>query len=192
MKKTELLLSLLLTFARIGAFTFGGGYIMISLIENICVEKKKWITNDEFLNMTALAEASPGPIAIKCAAFAGYKQAGYIGAAISTLGMVFPSFAIIYMISLFFNDMLEIRVIANAFNGIKIAVGVLIVTVGAKMLQKMQKTKQSIAIMSCSLIALLVNNIFKLNVSSIQIILIAALAGWVSFAIGQKKAGRVR
>ena len=121
-----ILIELFLIFAKIGLFTFGGGYAMISLIENNCVEKKKWITHDEMMNITVIAESTPGPIAINCATYVGYKKAGIIGAIISTLGMVLPSFAVIYLISMFLDNFLEITIIANAFKGIKIAVGFLI------------------------------------------------------------------
>ena len=75
----NLLLDLFLSFAKIGLFTFGGGYAMIALIESICVEKKGWITHDEMMNITVIAESTPGPIAINCATFVGYKQKGLPG-----------------------------------------------------------------------------------------------------------------
>ena len=90
----NILLDLFLTFAKIGLFTFGGGYAMISLIERSCVEKKQWITHDEMMNITVIAESTPGPIAINCATFVGYKQKGLPGAIAATIGMVLPSFCI--------------------------------------------------------------------------------------------------
>ena len=132
-------LDLFLTFAKIGLFTFGGGYAMISLIENSCVEKNQWITHDEMLNVTVIAESTPGPIAINCATFVGYKKAGILGAVIATLGIVVPSFAVIYWISMFLDNFLEIALIANAFRGIKIAVGILILDAGITMVKKMHK-----------------------------------------------------
>ena len=95
----NILLDLFLTFAKIGLFTFGGGYAMISMIENNCVERKQWITHDEMMNVTVIAESTPGPIAINCATFTGYKKAGFIGALVATLGIVVPSFVVIYLIS---------------------------------------------------------------------------------------------
>ena len=83
-------LDLFLTFAKIGLFTFGGGYAMISLIENSCLEKKQWITHDEMMNVTVIAESTPGPIAINCATFIGYKQKGLAGSMAATIGMVLP------------------------------------------------------------------------------------------------------
>lgn len=117
----NILLDLFLTFAKIGLFTFGGGYAMIAMIENNCVERKQWITHDEMMNVTVIAESTPGPIAINCATFTGYKKAGFIGALAATLGMVVPSFTVIYLISMFLDNFLELTVIAHAFQGIKIA-----------------------------------------------------------------------
>ena len=177
MKKPGVLSSLLLTFMKIGLFTFGGGYAMISLIDSECVEKRKWLTHDELMNVTVIAESTPGPIAINCATYVGYQQAGFLGAVLSTIGIVLPSFVVIYLISLFFDNILEITVVANAFRGIKIAAGVLILSVAIKMFQKMPKKKLPIAIMSGSLLLMLAINFFKLNFSSIYIILIAGLIG---------------
>ena len=100
-KNMNLLLDLFLSFAKIGMFTFGGGYAMIAMIEEACVDKKKWITHEEMMNITVIAESTPGPIAINCATYVGYKQAGFVGSIFSTLGIVFPSFIIIYIISMF-------------------------------------------------------------------------------------------
>ena len=117
------ILDLFLTFAKIGLFTFGGGYAMIALIEDICVEKKQWITPDEMMNVTVIAESTPGPIAINCATYVGYKKKGLSGAAVATIGMVLPSFCIIFLISMFLDNFLDITWIAHAFMGIKVAVG---------------------------------------------------------------------
>ena len=97
----NILLDLFLSFAKVGLFTFGGGYAMIALIENTCVEKKQWITHDEMMNITVIAESTPGPIAINCATYVGYKQKGFAGALAATIGMVLPSFCIIFAISRF-------------------------------------------------------------------------------------------
>ncbi|MBO4799991.1 MAG: chromate transporter, partial [Lachnospiraceae bacterium] len=101
-----MLIELFLTFAKIGLFTFGGGYAMLSLIEHACVEEKKWITHDEMMNVTVIAESTPGPIAINCATFVGYKQGKMAGAVVATLGMVLPSFIIIFIISSFLDGFL--------------------------------------------------------------------------------------
>ena len=171
---------LFLTFAKIGLFTFGGGYAMISLIENSCVEKKGWITHDEMMNVTVIAESTPGPIAINCATFVGYKQKGLIGAIAATIGMVLPSFSIIFLISMFLDNFLEIAWIAHAFMGVKIAVGILILDAAIKMIRKMQKKPIPLTIMACAFLAMLLIDIFALHVSSITLMLIAAV---ISLAI---------
>ena len=85
----------------IGLFTFGGGYAMIALLEEELVSKRKWIDKEEFLDLVAIAESTPGPIAINMATYVGYKRAGFLGALFSTIGMCIPSFVIIFLISLF-------------------------------------------------------------------------------------------
>ena len=101
----NIIFDLFLSFAKIGLFTFGGGYAMIALIENTCVEKKQWITLDEMMNITVIAESTPGPIAINCATYVGYKQKDFVRALVATIGMVLPSFCIIFAISRFMNHL---------------------------------------------------------------------------------------
>ena len=179
----NILLDLFLTFAKIGLFTFGGGYAMISMIENNCVERKQWITHDEMMNVTVIAESTPGPIAINCATFTGYKKAGLIGALVATLGIVVPSFVVIYLISMFLDNFLELTIIANAFKGIKIAVGILILDAAVTMIKKMQKKKLPRTIMLCSCVIMLFINIFAWNFSSISLMLIAAAISLTIFIL---------
>ena len=179
----NILLDLFLTFAKIGLFTFGGGYAMISMIENNCVERKQWITHDEMMNVTIIAESTPGPIAINCATFTGYKKAGLIGALVATLGIVVPSFVVIYLISMFLDNFLELTIIANAFKGIKIAVGILILDAAVTMIKKMQKKKLPRTIMLCSCVIMLFINIFAWNFSSISLMLIAAAISLTIFIL---------
>ena len=186
MKEKHILYRLFLTFMKIGLFTFGGGYAMISIIENICVEKNKWITNDEMMNVTIIAESTPGPIAINCATFVGYRQAGLIGAAAATLGVTIPSFVIIFAISLFLDNFLEIAVIAHAFNGIKIGVGVLIVEAAAKMMKNMKRQWLPSIIMAASFTAMLLINLFSWSFSSISLMLIAAVVSLSIFILETK------
>ena len=179
----NILLDLFLTFAKIGLFTFGGGYAMFAMIENNCVERKKWITHDEMMNVTVIAESTPGPIAINCATFTGYKRAGFVGALVATLGMIVPSFAVIYFISMFLDNFLELTIIANAFKGIKMAVGILILDAAITMIKKMHKKKLPGVIMICSAIAMLCINIFAWNFSSISLMLIAAVVSLTVFVL---------
>lgn len=177
----HILLELFLTFFKIGLFTFGGGYAMISVIDSICVDKKQWITHDEMMDVTVIAESTPGPISVNCATFVGFKQAGLLGGILATLGVILPSFIIIYAISMFLNQFLEITVIANAFKGIKIGVGILIFDAGITMFQKMKKKTLSCVILVASVAVMLLVDIFSWNFSSISLMLIAAavaLCAW--------------
>lgn len=178
-----LLLDLFLTFAKIGLFTFGGGYAMIALIENACVEKKAWITHDEMMDVTVIAESTPGPIAINCATYVGYKQKGFVGAVVATLGMVLPSFIIIFLVSMLLDNFLDIVWIAHAFMGIKIAVGILILDAALKMIKKMHKRLVPQIIMVCSAIAMFLIDVFALKFSSITLMLIAAAVSLCIFII---------
>ena len=176
----NILLDLFLTFFKIGLFTFGGGYAMISVIDHTCVEKKKWLTNDEMMDVTVIGESTPGPISINCASYVGYQQAGVLGSLVATIGVIVPSFVIIYVISMFLNNFLELTVVANAFKGIKIAVGLLIVSVSFNMLKKMKKTALSVGIFVCACTVMMCVNIFSWNFSSVVLML---LAGVVSLSV---------
>lgn len=184
-----LLAELFGTFAKIGLFTFGGGYAMIAMIEHTCVEKKQWITHDEMMDITVIAESTPGPIAINCATYTGYKKAGIPGAVIATLGIVLPSFLVIWMISLFLEPVLQIPVVANAFRGIKAAVGILILDAAVTMIRKMPKKKFARGVMVCALAVMLAVNLFSWKLSSIVLMLTAALVSIAVFAV-QKAAGK--
>ena len=180
---------LFLTFAKIGLFTFGGGYAMIPLIEDSCVTKKQWISHDEMMNITVISESTPGPIAINCATYIGYKQKGIVGAVAATIGMALPSFCIIFLISLFLDRFLEIRWIANAFRGIKLAVGILILDAAIRMIRKMPPKPFSVAITACAFAAMLIFSIFSVRITSITLMLAAALIGLIIFLIAGRKAG---
>ncbi len=189
----NLLLNLFMTFAKVGLFTFGGGYAMISLIEDACVEKKRWITHDDMMTVTEIAESTPGPIAINCATYVGYKQKGLPGAAVATVGMILPSFCIIFLISRFLDHFLEITWIAHAFQGIKIAVGILILDAALKMIAKMQKKALPRIIMLCAFAAMLLINVLALQVSSVVLLLAAAAVSLAIFlTTGNVKKGGVK
>ncbi len=173
------------TFFKIGLFTFGGGYAMISLIEDECVERKQWLTVDELSSVVAIAESTPGPIAINCATYVGYMQEGFFGAVIATLGMVLPSFIVILTISLFFDRFLEYPIISNAFKGIKIAVGILIMQAGIKMLKK-SNHKQSYIFIFFSFLTMIFINIFSLRISTIYLLLIFGCISMSIYYINNK------
>ena len=186
----NILADLFLTFAKVGCFTFGGGYAMISLIEDVCVEEKEWITHDDMMNVTVIAESTPGPIAINCATFVGYRQYGLKGAAAATIGMVLPSFLIIFFISRFLERFLEIGWIASAFRGIRLAVGLLILNAGIIMMKKMKKMPFQISVLAVSLVVMVMVNLFSVQLSSIVLLLTAAVVSLVMLSV--KKKGRVK
>lgn len=179
----SIVFDLFFSFMKIGLFTFGGGYAMIPVIENHCVDKRKWITHDEMMNVTVIAESTPGPIAINCATFVGYRIAGILGAIMSTLGVVIPSFVLIFVISKFLDNFLDIAIVANAFKGIKVAVGILIVDAAINMMKRMPKKMLTIIIIICSFATMMVINIMSLRFSSIIIMLIAAALSLIYYTI---------
>ena len=187
MKKTKEYLSLFLTMLKIGLFTFGGGYAMIALLENEVVAKKKWIEKDEFLDVAAIAESTPGPIAINAATYIGFKNAGIIGSIIATLGICIPSFVIIYAISLFFDAFLSLTLVAYAFKGIQICVVYLILSAGLKMLRQMKKTEFNIIIILITLICMVVLSLFAVKFSTIFYILISGALGIVVYFLGKRR-----
>ena len=184
-KKIKGYLSLFLTMLKIGLFTFGGRYAMIALFENEFVEKKKCLEKDEFLDVAAIAESTPGPIAINAATYIGYKNAGIIGSIIATLGICIPSFIIIYAISLFFDAFLSLTLVAYAFKGIQICVVYLILTAGLKMLAHMKKSAFNIIIISITLICMVVFSLFAVKFSTIFYIMISGACGVVVYLLGK-------
>lgn len=183
----KILSDLFIVFFKIGLFTFGGGYAMLALIEDICVEKKKWITHEEMMDITVIAESTPGPIAINLATYVGYKLRKIPGALIATIGMIIPSFFIIFLISQFLDRFLEIKWVSSAFQGIKIAVAILIIDAAVKMIRKMKKKPFQITIMIAALISMLVINIIALHVSSLVIMLAGAAAGLIFYAVHNQR-----
>ena len=188
MKRSKLILTLFLSFFKIGAFTFGGGYAMLSLLENEFVSKRGWLTKDEFLDMLAIAESTPGPIAINSATFIGYKTAGVIGSAFATLGVVLPSFIIIYVISLLLDKFLALTLVANAFRGIQACVVYLIGSVGLKMLKQLEKKPLPLIIMGAVLVCMVAFSLFAVKFSSIVYILVSGVIGIIAFYVNKKGA----
>ena len=184
-----MLWNLFLTFFRIGAFTFGGGYAMISVIENICVEKKHWITHEDLVNVTVIAESTPGPVAINCATFVGYKQKGLLGSIAATLGVVLPSFIIIWAISMFLERFLEIAWVASAFQGVRVAVGLLILDVGIRMAKKMPKEPIRIILLIAAMVLMVLINLLNWKISTIVLLLCAAAVSLIVFLFHERKGG---
>ena len=188
MQKTSLW-ALFSTFFKIGLFTFGGGYAMLPVISSICVEEKEWITSDEMLNITVIAESTPGPMSINCATYVGYRQGGIPGSIATTVGTVLPSFLIIFTISMFLDNFLEITFIANAFKGIQGAVGILIVDAAITMIRKMKRTPLAMGILLVATAVLLLGDLLLVHISSIALMVAAGLVGFAMFAITGQKGG---
>ena len=183
-------LELFLTFARIGAFTFGGGYAMLPLLDHDVVEKKGWITEDELTEMTVIAESTPGPIAINCATYTGQRVAGLKGAIIATAGMVLPSFLIILLVSYFLEDLLGNPTVEHAFRGIRIAVALVIIRAAVKMIRKMLKKSENRrmgAIFAAVFFAVVFGmNVLGVHFSTISLIVIAGVGGISIDAISRR------
>ncbi|MDD2259934.1 MAG: chromate transporter [Acholeplasmataceae bacterium] len=136
----KLLFEIFLSFFKIGALTFGGGYAMIGVMHKDIVDKKGWMTNEEMLDLLAISESTPGPFAINSATFIGYKRAGFWGSFFATLGVVLPSFITIVLISLFLQAFSENQILHNALKGISAGVGVLILIALFRIGSKVPKT----------------------------------------------------
>lgn len=185
MSKAKKYMSLFLTMLKIGLFTFGGGYAMIALLENEFVSKKKWLDKDEFLDVAAIAESTPGPIAINAATYIGYKNAGVVGSVIATLGICIPSFVVIYIISLFFDTFLSLTYVAYAFKGIQICVVYLILSAGLKMLKQMKKSAFNVIVISATLVCMVTLSVLAVKFSTIFYILISGAAGVALYLLGK-------
>lgn len=186
-------LDLFLTFARIGAFTFGGGYAMIPLIEHEAAEKKGWITAEELTDIIVVAESTPGPIAINCATFTGQRIAGLKGAAAATMGMVLPSFVIILLISYFLEDLLAYPAVEGAFRGIRAAVALIIIRAAVRMLRKQLKTtpdkRWDVVVAAIFFSVVFTLNLLGARFSTIWLILIAGIAGMAMNAVCRRGGG---
>lgn len=180
--KLKLCLKLLLSFMKIGVVTFGGGYAMIPIIEEETSKKRKWISGEDLLDVVALSESTPGPIAICAASFIGYKVTGLLGAFCATLGVVLPSFVIIYLISIFLKQFSSLDIVKYAFTGIRAGVLALIIKAVISMFKKAPKHIVAYIIMAVSF-ALVV--LFSFNV--LVIILSSAVIGIVASCIARKQ-----
>ncbi|MDE7263533.1 MAG: chromate transporter [Anaeroplasmataceae bacterium] len=174
---------LFLTFFKLGATTFGGGYAMMSQIKESVVDKKEWLTNDELLEVFAISESTPGPVAINMATYIGFQKGKILGSLLATLGVVLPSFIIIYIISLFLNKFLENPYVAYAFVGIKCAVAFLILKAGLNLFKKMKKSVWQITIFSVVLVLMILLELFSKSFSSIYLIIIGGLIGIIVLTV---------
>ena len=181
--------TLFLTFLKIGVFTFGGGYAMIALLENEFVERRNWIKKDEFLNMVAIAESTPGPVAINSATYIGYKISGVVGAAAATVAVCIPSFTVIFCISLFLNQFLSLTWVSRAFRGIQVCVIYLISFAGLKMLKSIKRNAFNTVILLSVIAAMLACTVFAVSFSSVYYILICGTAGLAIFFLKKLRKG---
>ena len=177
MRTFKTLWSLFFSMFKIGLFTFGGGYAMIGILEREFVEKKNWLSHDEFMDLIVIAESTPGPIAINAATYIGYKTFGIWGSLLATLAICIPSFVIIYAISLFFDLFLSLTLVAYAFRGIQVGVIYLIFSAGLRMLKNMKKKPLPLLILSVTLLGMLLCSILAVNFSTIFYILISGFLG---------------
>lgn len=182
--------TLFFTFFKIGLFTFGGGYAMIALLEEEFIQRRKWLDKDEFLDMTAIAESTPGPVAINSATYLGYKLAKVPGAVTATVAVCLPSFLIIYAISLFFEQFTQLTVIANAFKGIQVCVIYLIFSAGVRMLKALDKSPFATGVLAAVMLVMVGLSLAGVSVSSILLILLSGAAGVAAWLIGRRKEGK--
>ena len=182
--------TLFFTFFKIGLFTFGGGYAMIALLEEEFIQRRKWLDKDEFLDMTAIAESTPGPVAINSATYLGYKLTKVPGAATATVAVCLPSFLIIYAISLFFEQFTQLTVIANAFKGIQVCVIYLIFSAGVRMLKSLDKSLFATGVLAAVMLVMVGLSLAGVSVSSILLILLSGAAGVAAWLIGRRKEGK--
>ena len=156
---------------------------MIAVIERELVEKKKWIEHEEFMDVIAIAESTPGPLAINSATYIGYKVCGFFGSLFATLGVVLPSFIIIFVISLFFDAFLQLEYVRYAFNGIQACVAFLILSAGIKMFKSLKKTLLSVVLFSLTTACLIAFSLFAINFSSTIYILVGGVVGLTVYLV---------
>ncbi len=190
-----ILLDLFFTFFKIGLFTFGGGYAMISLVSEQTVSKG-WLTEAELLNMIAVAESTPGPIAVNMATFVGSTQAGILGSALATLGVVLPSFIIILLISAILGNFMKLEPVQAALNGVRPCVVALILGTGVTLAMSTLLGFKSVAdggiaidffgitiFAAVSVSAFIIKKLTGKKASPILLILISAVLGMILYSI---------
>ena len=181
------ILILFLTFMKIGVFTFGGGYAMIPIIEEEVTKKRKWISEMEILDILAISETTPGPIAVNTATYVGYKVGGILGSIFATLGLAIPSFVIIFVISFFYKDFMQWKVIAAMFKGLKVGVILLLISALFKLKKGVKVNLVGIILFVVALSAMLVFSIININFKylSLCLILLGIVVGITLTALGK-------
>lgn len=181
--KVRKLLQLSITMLKIGLFTFGGGYAMIALLENELVQRRGWLTKEQFLDTVAVTSSAPGSVAVNAATFVGYRIAGIAGAAVATGSVCLPSFVILYLISLFFDAFLSLTMVQYAFRGIQACVVYLILTAGIRMLHSMEKNAMSIAVFAAVALCMIAFSLLSVSFSTVYYILLSGAIGVILYTI---------
>ena len=179
--------TIFLSFLKIGLFTFGGGYAMMAMMQEEFVSKKQWITSDEMLDIVALSESTPGPVAINSATNIGSRLRGWWGSFVATTAEILPAFLIMYILSLFLNTFMEVPIVAAAFDGIQCAVAVLIVRAGISLFKDLKKNALSLCILISVTVLLLCIHVFSWTFSSLLFILAGALIGFMAGVLNRQK-----
>lgn len=174
---------------KLGLFSFGGGATMLSLLRDEVVVKNKWMTDEELMEMTGIAESTPGPIAINLATYLGYKKHGWLGSLCATLGVVIPSFVIMFIISLFLQNLMQFEVVRYAFMGIKVGVVFLILKTSYELIKGLKNDIIAVIFFALVAIAMIVLAIFSVDFSAIFYILIGLVLGILIYAIIKPRIG---
>ena len=159
------LLTLFLTFVKIGALTFGGGYAMIPIIHRDVVEKRKWLSQNEMLEVLAISESTPGPISVNAATYVGFRVRGFWGSFFATLGLIIPSFVIIFVISLFYKTFMTWSWVDAMFKGLKAAVIILLINAVIKLRKSMKLNFLTIFLFSITFIGMLLLTFFNIKLA---------------------------
>ena len=186
------LLTLFLTFMKVGALTFGGGYAMIPIIQEEVTKKRKWISELEILDIIAISETTPGPIAVNTATYVGYKVAGILGSIVATLGLALPSFAIIFTISYFYKDFMQWQVVQAIFKGLKVGVIILLINAVLKLKKGVKINLVGIILFIIALTLMIISSIFafQFRYLSLCLIVFGILVGVILTKLGKMEGGK--
>jgi len=183
---------LFITYFYIGLTTFGGGYAMIPIIRDIIVEKKKWITNDELMEIFSIAEVTPGPVAINMATYIGYKKGKLLGSILATLGCVLPSLIVITIVSFFYEAFISNVYVQYAFVGIKSAVAFLIISNALKLMKGLEKRPIWFVLFIVVFVTFMIFQVFSIKVSSIYFIIVGIIVGLLVYVFSNKKKEEIK
>lgn len=180
---------LFLTFLKVGAFTFGGGYAMIPIIQREVVDKRKWVTDNDILDILAISESTPGPISVNAATFIGFRVAGFFGSLFATLGLVLPSFIIIFIISFFYKTFMSWTIVQAIFKGLSVGVILLLFNAFFKLKKAVKTNWLGIILFFIGLATMLVLNLFQIKVPMVSLMIIAfgLLVGLIASIISRKE-----